>query len=379
MEGGAAAPALRCDACEKETPYLSFPGSVLGHMGIWTALALVLLSLIDFHVYAMLAASTLREGPMAGMNFPLRVASGITTGEPIYRIWQSRLLGPYLVKLLGAVTDLPFAAAFIFTCIGLSVVKTFATFSTFSVITRRCWHAWFYTLMCMVLFIALQNHQPLYVWDWIDFTIFLLLVRGVALDLSDTYFILLFAVAIFNRETALFIGIWVGLRAFSVVRSGEGWRIEASRPFRLVKGLAMLIAGVVLVELIRSALFVKGTTDATMLDRGAGPYFHWKVPWNLTSFTDGFSGFADTQMWIGEMKPVLNVVLLVLAAFIGTHWRRLVQAAPQLTILLLGLLLTNVLFVELHEGRNYIHLVPVLALIHYVVFAHPSTAHETSL
>src|SRR4051812_41094371 len=103
----------------------------------WTGLMLGLVSLAEFHVFTMLAASTLKDAPGTGMNVPLRISAGITHGEPLFRVWQNRVLGPYLTEALAYVLGLPFNSAYVFTCILLVLVKNAVTYASFRAITGR--------------------------------------------------------------------------------------------------------------------------------------------------------------------------------------------------------------------------------------------------
>ncbi|MGH7742019.1 MAG: hypothetical protein ACRENS_08350, partial [Candidatus Eiseniibacteriota bacterium] len=186
------------------------------------------------------------------------VAEAVVHGEPPWRIFQSRVLGPWLVHALSDLTHTPppvvyanVALALLFAC-GLVILRSGARDGVLrsSPLARL---ATFQALLCVLL--------PciwLYVWDLISLLVFLLFQLLEARRAPRWQFAALFAVAIFNHEIALAIAGWMVLdplvRWFAARRAAENARFDRAT---FVLGVALMAAGAMLIETLRRVLLVR--------------------------------------------------------------------------------------------------------------------------
>jgi hypothetical protein len=121
----------------------------------------------------------------------------VTIGHPAFKMWQSRVLGPYIIKAL--------------TFGSLDYVKAHILFQivTVAVAAFLCWRlgrkygggeqSALLALTLFVMCFALLLSAPwLYSWDFIDIIVFILFIDFVLSGRSLVWFIGLFAIAIWN-------------------------------------------------------------------------------------------------------------------------------------------------------------------------------------
>jgi hypothetical protein len=113
----------------------------------------------------------------------------------------------------------------------------------------------------------------LYLWDFIDIVIFTLLIYGALTQQRNGYFLVLFVVAILNRESGLFIALWLILDALIEKKDSSCFRIHIKLrdPYRLIWGILLLIGGVFLIEYLREVMLIKSVAsevEATSIEVG---------------------------------------------------------------------------------------------------------------
>ena len=147
---------------------------------------------------------------MFGPQYKLSVdaAAGVLRGEPHWRVYQNRLLGPWLVQVASHVFD-TFLDAHVFCSVVLLGVSGFVVLWQLSRIhadTGRTLAGYF----AFALLVVCCFQRPwFYIWDCVDLLIFVLFNAFVVRQRSWRWFAALFAVAILNREGAYFIALWM--------------------------------------------------------------------------------------------------------------------------------------------------------------------------
>ena len=187
----------------------------------------------------------------------------ILDGHAQYRAWQNRLLAPIIVYGLS-LTGLSQASAFLVFVGGGLFVHNLILFG----LLRRAWLAadraiWWLVLYCFgFLFLARQFYLGS---DVIDIIVFTILGHFMLAGNGTFHLTVLFLVAIANRETGLFVALYMlidslgrdpdrGRWAFSVDKAGFAWAA-------VLMGLGMLFT-----KLARDLLFV--STPSGGLDAG---------------------------------------------------------------------------------------------------------------
>jgi hypothetical protein len=163
---------------------------------LWAAVAL-LCAMAQFRLIMMV------QGRHYGDS--IKATQGVIDGMPHWRAFQSRLLGPWLVdglhRLLG---DL--VTAHVSYEIGMSTLAGWLMLRLMNRLhgPQAAWGAF---LVLQLLFAFLLHPLWLYAWDNASIVLFVLFTYFVMTDKTRRWFVALFAVAIFNRESALYIAL----------------------------------------------------------------------------------------------------------------------------------------------------------------------------
>ena len=111
----------------------------------------------------------------------------------------------------------------------------------------------------VVSFALLLSPPWLYSWDFLDIIVVILLIDLVLVGAPLRWFITLFAIAILNRDSALFIALWLNIdplvrffyqRRYKLPAAPLDWR-------RMLAGVICIAAGFLIVELLRRNLLVE--------------------------------------------------------------------------------------------------------------------------
>jgi hypothetical protein len=181
----------------------------------------------------------------------VEVYNGVLNGTPRGIAFQNRLLGPYITDLITLLGFTPEAALKIFHLLGLCLQSMLMTF-----LLRRIGLGALQTAGMVAIFLFLFLTFQFYwyhTWDILDIIIFTLFSYMILVHANILYFTLLFIIALFNRESALFIPLYLIVSALRGAKAPH-LRIESAR--RLLAGLFLMVAGVLWVHFVRRALFV---------------------------------------------------------------------------------------------------------------------------
>lgn len=278
----------------------------------------------------------------------INAAASVISGTPAWAINQSRVLAPYSVAYLSVLMGGNFGLAHvIFMC-----VMTFISGLLFLVLTSRLFGrqaGWFAFVAFHMLFSTLLNEQWLLAWDHYSIIAFTLFVYFVMADKSWRWFTALFAVAIFNRESALFIALWMVLHAICT-----GWSRRPSkdwwRHINWPQGAAGLLCGM-------SALAILRILRTTLLvhEQNATPgavhnlLFMW--PQNVETTLDAFTSNFGMRLICPGFLAVTAAIAIVLA-------RRNPPRFLALSLTHLALVVSIFLFGVITETRVMLELVP---------------------
>ncbi|EDN70510.1 membrane protein [Beggiatoa sp. PS] len=145
-----------------------------------------------------------------------------------------------------------------------------------------------YTLYFVAFFIALSDSNWLYLWDFLDIIVFTLFIYGILAYKNNWYFLFVFGIAILNKESGLFIALWLILDALIEKRDTNSFyfAMKLRDLKRLFLGIALLVGGIFFVEWIRDALFIKSAAGGGVKFTGIeyGKYVHFKFLINLKVF-----------------------------------------------------------------------------------------------
>jgi hypothetical protein len=292
----------------------------------------------------------------------IRVSVGtsleVTTGNPLWKTFQSRVLGPYLIKVLSLGLSDNYVAAYI--CFQI-VTVTIAGF--------LCWRlgrkyggsdqaALLALMIFLICFVLLLSPPTLYSWDLIDLIVFAVFIDFVLSRLSLGWFVGLFAIAIWNRDSAIFIALW--LIFDPIVRWLYQLRNRRSKPaidwHRIIAGIACIAAGLIIVHVLKKTLSLEQIVQGIPASRGGEYNFVFAINLELIKH----SLFTP---WFFVLVPFVPTLILLGAAFVRLDPERYLA----IYLVALSMLAGCFLFGYFGELRIYLILVPFVVISGVVV------------
>lgn len=299
---------------------------------------------------------------------PIQEAQHIVLGIPVWRVYQSRVLGPYAVQVLSLLTRNYATAYALVYCFCLTVAGALSYLTGF-LIKKRTGGLLAFFLFQSLFALCLDRHW-LYLWDAIDILVFYAFFIIVILGASWRWTVLLFAVAIFNRESALFIALW--LLGDPICR----WALRRLRgkPAPVLDRSSMLAGalcmglGILLVEGLRTALMV----DELGIKQGVpsihGEHFFLPYRQNLEDTIQALS-FADHQLQI--VVPCFVIVILALILWIALARPTVYLGAAFMSLVQL---VAVAVFGVMYETRIFLEFIPFVVVATVMVMRTNSDA-----
>ncbi len=270
------------------------------------------------------------------------VANGVFTGHPQWIAYQNRLLGPYLVQLISGFGISNISAVKVFTLLTITI-QNLVLFTLLMKSGISYSKALGYVVFYSFVFLCLQDYG-FYTWDSIEAILFTLFAWGIFQGKSTTYFVFLFLAAIFNRESALFISLYLMFDSFQIKKM----KVYLASRSKLVTGSFLMIAGIIYTKLIRDYLFISqpdGFKDSVHAQ--IGNHIHLQ-----TNLTDLFIKNLTSIHILNSVFILGSVVYL--AYFIKQYNDRQLKALAVFLVLVVNILIFGVI----NETRMYIILVP---------------------
>jgi hypothetical protein len=262
------------------------------------------------------------------LNHSLVVAHGILSGQPEWQLYQSRLLAPVLIRLLGndagAYLLLIFLAAFAGGWLAYNLKEVAGL-------------AIYYAASALLISPLVQP------WDFLEPAIFMAFVWCVARRRSWRWFAPIFVIAICNRQSGEFIALWMALFGLFQCRRDFFWA-----------GMMCGIAGVAMMWALQhhgGGVVQNGSAVVT-------DYFQYRL-W------DGLAAFDPRSGLLRNMAAQLRVTPLFLWTVFGTiivAAARIVREHTELALTYLAMLAAIIPFGIVSETRVYWDFIPLLVL-----------------
>lgn len=286
-------------------------------------LAIFVLTYLEWRIIGLVHISNLLENAQGTIS-PLN-------GHAWWRAWQNRYFaGSFMNAMPGTLIDRYQSSIFLFL-----IAANFATWTLY----RK---AGYPLILSVLLMILVQHPDWLYGWDILDFLFMTLMLIGIDRKLGLGYFTFLFALAISNRESALFIPLWILIDA-----------IQKKSVRGIVSAGVMMALGVGLVFYLRQSFIMSGL-DYAGFDSAHKDFGNWFVLFE--NLQHPFETFAP---W----KPSLS---LVPAAVVGSFiyltfgWKRSSVTEKKIIVFCISIIFSIYSFMYIHETRGWIILLPFL-------------------
>ncbi len=318
-----------------------------------------------FLAAAQLKGILLTFGPHISQQ--IEAAQGIIQGYPHWRIYQSRILGPFFADVVGKLFQLPFREAYL-----LAVFILLTVFFFILIITaKRLWNSSIIAIivaMAAGLFNAIfMQGDWLYLWDYIDLIIFSLLLWSILTAKPVWLISSILVVEIFNREVAIILIIW--FISDAIVRFkllDVRWpKIEFKfRRRQFFVALALLVLGYITIELLRSTTLIKEIGPEIFPNiKESGRFVNIQLLNNFQALRFTLAHPLQNLYFIFNLA-IFGIPILILRIMMGNH-----AGARRVGFLYLMLWVSTVVFGLIYETRVWLSFVPFLVLVCPIILA----------
>jgi hypothetical protein len=307
---------------------------------------------------ACLAATVLLGGLFArtllqihGVRLPIQAdaARRILEGDPYSSALQARLLGPLLVQLTQTVTGRDWQSSYEV----VLVVSAVAVVVTMAVLIGRhvqdAERGLRSAALGVLAILLLQDSSWLHLWDLLDLVFVTIFAAGVFSSAGLRFFVPLFLVELCNRESAVFIPLWIVLSALPI--AGDAPRALDGK--RLLVGASGILFGLAAVSAVRAHLY-----------RGRAAVHRAVTPWgNHVTLKHNAVDLWRT-MRDGDLRAISVYLAVVFAgAFVLRARSSLVGDLRRVPLLLFAMALSVVAFGLILEARSWLFAVPFLLFL----------------
>jgi hypothetical protein len=292
----------------------------------------------------------------------LQAARGVYDGTPHWMIFQSRILGPYLLVWLTSLFGDPmraFALVFIVTQASAGYLISRLAPLVVGETHKIGMFFMFQSLFSLVL-VPHSSGGWLYVWDLIGINVFIAFLFLVVTNKDWRYFLALFVVAIINRESAVFISAYMMLDPLTRKCLRRAPRFDWAM---FLAGGGGVVFGWAIVNYLRAKLLVRELGPSLWnLPQLAGKSVCLKLSDNLQFIEDSILGVRS----IVDTKISLFIVIFIsICASLSCRYPSRYMALA----ICHGLLVLSLLsFAVISEVRIFLELVPFTVFGTFVLF-----------
>ncbi|MEI8186759.1 MAG: hypothetical protein WCG19_08685 [Chlorobiaceae bacterium] len=299
-------------------------------------LVAIFLGICTFQVYSMMHTSNFSALTLA--------SSGVVEGKPYWIAYQNRLLGPYLVlgiSMIGCSYEIALKA---FTLL-LIILESLVLLRMMRMVQVSQKQSLWYLVAFLFAFLTLQDYW-FYTWDSIDLLIFTFFSFGIIEGKKAAYFLVLFIIALLNRETALFIAVYLMLDAFLININKK--IVALKNPKQFLFGLLLLITGLVYVKVLRHLLFISKTDG--------NPDTEHELIGNHIYFFNNVTDMFFNNLF--NINIIYSVGIIFCITYFVYNIKRYSGTALKCFIMLILLFLNILIFGIFNEARMHFILLP---------------------
>ena len=293
-------------------------------------------------------------------------AFGVVEGRPHWLAYQNRLLGPYTIFGISELFGLSLKTSWlIYNAIALQIFCVL-----FFWILRRerisIRDSFLYLITIIFSYLTLQ-HFWFYAWDSIDSIIFTLFAYGIFKAYSIRFFLVLFIVGILNRESALFIALYLILDAFIFPKGLFSLKLHNLKSLAI--GITSLISGIIYTQYIRNLLFIS-KSDLTGGGRDAeheliGNHIH--LLGNIKTLVINFT----------NSNFIVSISLITTFLYFIMSYRRMCDRQLKVLIIALAMFANILMFGLVNETRIHLILLPFFMFL-WISLNHKAFSSQVS-
>jgi len=287
-------------------------------------------------------------------------AAGVLAGRPHWRTYQARVLGPFLIDLISPLFPSFYDAHVCFSIVTLAVMGYLAWRIGWR-IGANLGAAMLALFVFETSFSFLLAPHWFYAWDYLDIIVFLVFVDFVVAGMSWPWFVGVWAIGIFSRDSAAFISVWMIFEALSrryLLRQPGGGEERLDRGM-LIAGIVSFVLSAVIVEALTRALLIEEVGPKIFKDvagEGGQMFYLLRIGLNFDLAIDSLTRFYYDMPFV-----ILIYVGVTMALALG------IMRADRRRYFALGLIYfahigATLVFGILNETRVYVEQIPLVIL-----------------
>jgi len=280
-----------------------------------------------------------------------RYGQSLLNGDPGTKVWQSRILGPYLVLTATKITGLPFAKCHWIFAVGMLFFSNLIPFLIFRRLIENIHAVYALVLLNAAGLVAVHPFNVLFDFDLIDFNTMFLFAYAVFFGMPLWGFILLFIVELLNREAAQLMALWLiidGLVSFGL----GGKRLNI---LKAGIGVALLASGIAWTQFIRSYLIRvenhERDSNVTHLSLG-----------EAVMLKKNFEDLMLPSLMLYSLLIILVYLYVRFARYKFVSW----EQALKVGLLLMAFLTALALFAIMSETRDWYEVIPFMVFMYMI-------------
>jgi len=286
-------------------------------------------------------------------------AYGVIIGKPHWRAYSNRLLGPYIVYFIskfGFTLNFSFK---IFVLLMIFIQNLCLYFMLLSQ-TKKSYELSFKYIIYFSFIVISMQHYWSFTWDYIDVIVFTFFIWAIFQKRPIIFFIILFFIEIINRESALFIALYLIIDShsfnFNNLRNIHNFRMILRDKMKFKIGVILLVMGAVYTKIIRDYLFIESCFPQIGND-SIHKYLgnHFRLLNNLYA------------LFIGNIKSlnIINSIFIFgIIIFFIVNLPKFKELHFKVFILFICILCSIFIFGNIYESRNFLILIPFLIFFH---------------
>jgi len=290
---------------------------------------------------------------------------GVLNGEPNLRIFQNRILGPYLFKFIMQVSGSGTFMSFLLTIFLLSFLMYFLLLLCSYDITKSLSFASGVIFAAATLSTIFMQGKWIYLWDFIDFIIVTLIIWSWVSKKSILFISFIALIGFFNRELTLIILAWMlFLAVINLTIYKEGLTNDDFARYKKMFffSISLLVFGVFLIELLRTHLLINSVGSELYKDIiDANASYQFKLLENVNRFwgtIENLLVLKFTKFQIYNFFILFSFLIFLYGVKVKT------KSISELSVLALMMLTATILFGNIYESRVWISFTPLVITIY---------------
>lgn len=282
-----------------------------------------------------------------------QAGADVLAGKPVLVAFQNRLLASAFQAAIERMLAIDAALSFKIGLMAALVVMNAAALAVLTRVMDGARAAGVFAAFTAA-WLLMNDDLAIYVWDIFDLLAFVVLYGLIVAGARQRWLWLLFAIAVLNRESAVFVGVWLMIAAIRPVPGQPIWRAVRIHRGDALGGLAMVVIAAAVTVGLRKALVVAPQRIGPTAIDGVGN--HMNLMQNL----------RDLQR-LGLETDAVVLVFLIVMMVVGTLalfqliFRGQSRLEDRMAVLLLAMTVANIVAGLIFETRIYFIFAPFLA------------------